>query len=657
MAGDITINESLIVRDNGALDEVGFAINAEGGRILHRYGPKVMIAEVAGETVAALAPAMEGLAVASSGEELEAMEVRELDETGALGLEAYRLRTSNAYARAKERRPLQSQPWDTENATAPDAHDAQDIHGHHGERGEHESRGRGESLEAGGPTSSRMVGTVAVGIIIVEGPTADLQFTPAEETKVVAEVQNGLTFLAAQSAGGVTWSYEIRVVQVKAAAPPNSASFDEKESRWRNPAMAALGFSADWAGVGAYVQNLRSRLGTDWAYCAFFVKYPLGHFAYASIGGPRLVMHYANDGWGPDNIDRVFAHETGHVFGAPDEYAASGCNCGGSWGPFGTPNSNCANCAPGGGTACIMKSNDWAMCTATPAHFGWDFNFTVQYNWRWCRKCQGVAFAGNAGSVCPAGGTHDHAGSGNYALAHNTPGPIVQANWRWCRKCQGLAFGGNPGSRCPVGGAHDHTGSGNYTLLHNVPGRAGQADWRWCRKCQGLAFGGNSGSRCPAGGAHDHAGSGNYTLLHNTPNPRGQSNWRWCRKCQGLAFAGNAGSRCPAGGAHDHAGSGDYTLHINLPTQADQANWRWCRKCQGLAFGGNPGSRCPAGGTHDHSGSGNYRLLHNSEIDQANWRWCRKCQALAFAGNPGSRCPAGGAHDYTGSGNYSMLSV
>ena len=38
-------------------------------------------------------------------------------------------------------------------------------------------------------------------------------------------------------------------------------------------------------------------------------------------------MHYDNDGWGPDNIDRVFTHETGHIFGCPDEYAASNCSC------------------------------------------------------------------------------------------------------------------------------------------------------------------------------------------------------------------------------------------------------------------------------------------------------------------------------------------
>ena len=102
--------------------------------------------------------------------------------------------------------------------------------------------------------------------------------------------------------------------------------------------MAALGYAANWSGVTQYVEDLRTRFGTRWTYCGYFTKYQLGWFAYAALGGPRLVMDYANDGWGPDNIDRVFAHETGHIFGAPDEYASSGCSCDGAWGRFGVRN-------------------------------------------------------------------------------------------------------------------------------------------------------------------------------------------------------------------------------------------------------------------------------------------------------------------------------
>lgn len=156
---------------------------------------------------------------------------------------------------------------------------------------------------------------------------------------------------------------------------PNAADL---EALWRDPAMAALGFSADWAGVSAYVEDIRNRFGTRWTYCGFFTKYPLGWFAYASIGGPRLVMQYSNDGWGPDNIDRVFAHESGHIFGCPDEYASSNCNCGGTWGRFGIANGNCENCASGGGVPCLMKGNTFAVCGYTPSHLGWSPQLLVR---------------------------------------------------------------------------------------------------------------------------------------------------------------------------------------------------------------------------------------------------------------------------------------
>jgi hypothetical protein len=46
-----------------------------------------------------------------------------------------------------------------------------------------------------------------------------------------------------------------------------------------------------------------------------------------------------------------------------------------------------------------------------------------------------------------------------------------QANWRYCRKCQGLFFAGHGKGVCPAGGGHDDTGSGDYILSQNpMPG-------------------------------------------------------------------------------------------------------------------------------------------------------------------------------------------
>ncbi len=350
MAGDIPLNEQLIIVTPTPAGAVlaPLAEAEAGGRILHVYGDRVRIAEFGiGEQAAA--PLAAGAAAAEAAQE-------QLTETEALGVSAFQLRVSSEYQQIKANRPRQGEPWNipeggcTAVATP--------------------GEGAAALAEApAGPTSAYLEGTIAVGIIMVSGPTAALTLSAAERTKVVAEVQNGLSYYAATDPkAGLTFVYDIHHVTLATPANPGAADL---EGLWRDPAMAALGYSASWSAVGQYVQDIRQGFQTRWTYCAFFTKYPVGHFAYASIGGPRLVMHYDNDGWGPDNIDRVFAHESGHIFGCPDEYASSGCNCGGNWGRWGKPNTNCANCAPGGGIACLMKQNDWAICPVTPAHLGW----------------------------------------------------------------------------------------------------------------------------------------------------------------------------------------------------------------------------------------------------------------------------------------------
>jgi len=127
--------------------------------------------------------------------------------------------------------------------------------------------------------------------------------------------------------------------------------------------------------------------------------------------------------------------------------------------------------------------------------------------------------------------------------------PVGQTNWRWCHKCQGMYFGGSATQGvCPAGGQHDHTGSGNYDLAHDWAAAPGQSNWNWCNKCQGLHFGGSPGV-CPAGGAHSTAGSGDYKLVMNAWETPAQTNWLWCNKCQGLHYGGSPGV-CPAGGTH-----------------------------------------------------------------------------------------------------------
>ncbi len=141
-----------------------------------------------------------------------------------------------------------------------------------------------------------------------------------------------------------------------------------------------------------------------------------------------------------------------------------------------------------------------------------------------------------------------------------------QENWRWCKHCRGLFFAGHNDGVCPTNGrGHDKSGSGNYSLNYNEPKAPDQHNWRWCKKCQGLYFAGRNRNVCPAGGAHDGSSSGDYIMHERIDgwNVKSQLNWRWCKKCQGLYHLHRTDNgHCPAGGDHDGSGSRHYVLRV-----------------------------------------------------------------------------------------------
>lgn len=348
MAGDLDIAEMLLMPPGAS----GSALAAPAP-VLHDYGPNVRIGVGAGATPGA------------------PLNPETLSNSEKLGLAAFQMRLSNRYKSAKSERPYAASPWGTETGDRPQLHrDRQAV-----------IRGAPVSadpdLPAEAPEAKRLSGRVAVGLILVSGP-GNLAMSASQQQKIIAEVQNGLSYLGgAAPARDVTFVYDIQVAAIALpdtqGEPPAGSSDNEKyefyEKPWRDAALAAIGQPAGGNGIRKYIRAIKAAKGAQAAYCAFFTHYTLHHFAYCS--GSYLTMQYANDGWGIENLDSVFAHETGHIFGAPDEYAESGCNCGGSWGFHGRPNLNCENCADDGGVPCLMKRNTWAMCSETPFHLGY----------------------------------------------------------------------------------------------------------------------------------------------------------------------------------------------------------------------------------------------------------------------------------------------
>lgn len=294
-------------------------------------------------------------------EEVQDIKSFKLNQNEELTVNAWNSRQKPAFMSAKAERPQEGESWGFSTGCNKPIHNDNELNAF-------------EAAQAS--ASQHMTGLVGVGVIIVDGPTgSSAAFTPEERNKVITEVQEGTSILANLAPVNTRLNFTFDIRTVKIDINPNQIRNNfEDESKWRDAAMNKLGYPSDLAGMNKYIEDLRTTIlnpvKPDWGYIAFFIKYPAGHFAYATLGGPRLVMQYQNDGWGPDNIDRVFAHETGHIFGAPDEYAQSGCRIGGQWGQLKVPNNNCeaenSNAVP-----CLMLGNTSSVCKWTAGHFGW----------------------------------------------------------------------------------------------------------------------------------------------------------------------------------------------------------------------------------------------------------------------------------------------
>ena len=355
MIGDLNTQEFLTFSNEA--QALALSPRRRAATIFHIYGRLAIAEGSAADSADALAP------------EPQPEVTADLSQTEDLGQKAFARRQSDEFSDLKLNRQYEGLSWDGEGAAGPGP-----IHPPGDALITDPPKDTMQGAEAGAavPLSARMTGRIALGLVIVSGTAPHLRITPTEQTLIVSEVQAGLSFLADRAPNrDVTFVHEISVLTVSVPEVTSGTTYEAFEAPWRDAALHQLGQPRGLAGTERYARALRTKLSTNWAYVAFFTKYRLKHFGYAAIGGPRLAMHYENDGWGPNQIDRVFAHETGHIFGAPDEYASSNCNCGGSWGSFGKPNANCAVCAPGGGVSCIMRSNEWAMCPSTRFHFGY----------------------------------------------------------------------------------------------------------------------------------------------------------------------------------------------------------------------------------------------------------------------------------------------
>ena len=236
MAGDIGIREQAIVLPRGeSMAAATVAVAKTRSRVMHVYGPQLVVADVPLGAEALIRESLTASAVETDAADVPPDVRAALSVPERLGLDALSLRQSRAYVSAKAKRKHAGADWDSGVAETPACHDIT--------IGDHDAE-PGRATMAGAPTSARLTGSIAVGLILVEGPTAALQLSAAERTKVVAEVQNGLSWYATRNpAAELTFSYDIQIVRL---APPANPSASDLEAVWRNPTMAALGHAANF---------------------------------------------------------------------------------------------------------------------------------------------------------------------------------------------------------------------------------------------------------------------------------------------------------------------------------------------------------------------------------------------------------------------------
>lgn len=204
-------------------------------------------------------------------------------------------------------------------------------------------------------TSEFMAGSVAVGVILVESsgqvdPSTE-NWTDDEKDVVFSEIVAALEWWSnLEPRAHLSFVYDDHFSNpLPTGYEPITRPYFHQQY-WIADAMGALGFRAlsYFTQVRDYNNHLRDTYQTDWAFTIFVVdssadldnRFSDGHFAYAYLGGPFLVMTSENNGYGPTNMDAVAAHEIGHIFLALDQYYSAAQPCTSSSGYLNIQNQN-----------------------------------------------------------------------------------------------------------------------------------------------------------------------------------------------------------------------------------------------------------------------------------------------------------------------------
>jgi predicted lipoprotein with Yx(FWY)xxD motif len=178
-------------------------------------------------------------------------------------------------------------------------------------------------------TSEYMIGIVAVGIVFVESNgriDSDREsWTSEQEAQTISKIQYALAWWQNQNpAANVSFKMDIHY-RVPTSYEPITRPYGDR-NLWVNEVMNNLGYKALFFETHEreFVNDLRRKLRTDWAFMIFLVsafndtdgRFSDRRIAYAFHGGPSITTTVAYS----TNLEWILAHEIAHIFWATDEY-------------------------------------------------------------------------------------------------------------------------------------------------------------------------------------------------------------------------------------------------------------------------------------------------------------------------------------------------
>lgn len=368
VGGNLEVFIHTKARSMKSVESVVSSVAELGGRVLHAYPPRVIVALVPTDQVDALAGKRYVSAVYTDPIKPSQIKAAASTSHTQQAMDAWNRHFDLERRMLSMAGPELDKDWDEEGKV--DLEPPPEVRERLVERELKMFPLRAAPEVEGAPNMNIpiLVGRIGVGVIYVDSTVAKYTITDAEKGKVLSETIEGLNMLSGfEPRANIQWFYDFQ--RVKLTLDDGDLPSQDHEDAWRNAAMAKLGYSANLAGMQAYINDIKTKYNAQWAYAIYVTKYPKYHFAY--YWGNHVVMDFTVDGWGIDNFDRVVAHETGHVFGCPDEYASSNCSCAKRYGRYQVLNGNCIICAANF-IPCLMCSNTPAVCDYTRGHLGWN---------------------------------------------------------------------------------------------------------------------------------------------------------------------------------------------------------------------------------------------------------------------------------------------